>query len=262
MAKPQEKDEEQLKLEEEVKRLRRNIMQNVRRAKKRGYTFSDNYVPKLPQSITEGTLRKFQKYTSEHMYKHSVYVSTEGIKKEGVERKKEENVIRSQRSAETRKQHYQEQEIPNGEKPKVASSEPAPMQEVLLMNIEDLIWQIEFSWYDRSRLWTHSQGRRPLKDYKTDDASYMKAALETAIQTDGEQAVLERINANATTIYAILDQVLLGSGDKYHLESRDGVINSQVQKFAAIVKGSPITASESLLLTDMAEKQQGVLRVQ
>lgn len=251
-----QKDETQLELEKEVKRLRNNLMQNVRRARKRGYTFSDDYIPNLPKTITEGTLRKFQKYTPKHMYSHSVYTSPEGTVIQGLERKAEESKERAQRAAETRRTYYKEQETPKGEKPRIASQESAPVAKVLLMNIEDLTWQLEFSWYDRSRLWTHTAAKKSLEEYKHDDSNYMLNALRDAIATDGEEAVLERINNNATEIYAIIDQVLLGSGDKYHQDARDAVINAQVRKFARIVKGKPISASESLYLTDLAEKQQ------
>ena len=253
---PKAKDEAQLALEKEVKRLRKNLVRRVNYAKKKGYSFSEDYIPDLPKTITEGTLRKFSKYTPQHTLKHSVYISPTGTKQAGAERRKEEATERAKRVAKT---YYKNQEIPNGQKARVSSSEPAKVSRVLFMTIEDLMWQLEYSWYDRSRLWTHVHAGRTLESYKVSDSGYMKAALETAIAKDGEEAVLTRINDNAQAIYEIIDQVLLGSGDKYHQEARDGEISAQTQKFAAIIKGAPITQEESLYLTDLAERQQNFI---
>ena len=259
---PKDKDETQLALEQEVIRLRNNLMQNVRRAKNRGYTFSTNYVPNLPKKITEGTLRKFKKFTTEHMYKHSVYVSPEGTKQKGYERRAEEYSESAKKGAQTRMKYYKEAETPVGGPKKVPVETPASVAEVLLINIEDLMWQIEYSRYDRSIIWTHNVNKKPLEDYKKDDSNDMLAALKDAIAKDGKEVVLKRINEKATEIYEIINQVFLSSGDKYYKDARDAIINAQVQKFAKIVQGGPITAEQSMYFTEMAEKKQGYINPQ
>ena len=250
----QAKDETQKELEKEAKRLLRNIKRRVKSAQKRGYSFSTDYVPNLPKKVTEGTIRRLKKYTPEYQAKHSVYVSPTGVEISGTERKKQEYTERSKKAAETRKRHYKEAETR-----KAISDEPAPVAKVLFMTIEDLIWQISFSWYDRVQLWTHNKGKQSLEYFKTRDANYMIGALEQAIADSGEEAVLTRINNSATRIYEIIEMVLLGSGNKYYLESRDGEVNAKVQEFAEIVKGAPLTASENLYLTDLAESQQNFI---
>lgn len=242
------KSEKQKALEAEVKKARRSAQRRVRSLRKRGYTLPENIVPNLPKKITEATLRRMQGLDMKALYKKAVYVSPEGVSIKGFERRKEEQKETARKAAETRKRHLAETKVK-------AAPAPVSIAKVFFSAIEDLIWQIQYSWYDRARLWTHSTGSLSLESIKEHDADMMLNMLEKAIVEQGEEAVLKRINEKAPEIYEIIAIVLLASGDSYYQSALNGEVNNKVQEFGEIIKGSPLTASESEYFSSLGEKQ-------
>ena len=90
------------KLQEEYKRVRRNLLQKVRRAEKRGYIFESEVVPKIPKKITKGSINRLQKISSK-LYQKAEFLDVETgeilTSKEGRKLEKQ----RSRRKAQERK---------------------------------------------------------------------------------------------------------------------------------------------------------------
>lgn len=70
--KGKKKSENQLLLEAEYKRVRRNTRQNIRRLAARGYDVSAIQMPKIPEKITPGSIRRLQEL-NEKRYKLSTH---------------------------------------------------------------------------------------------------------------------------------------------------------------------------------------------
>lgn len=127
----------------------------------------------------------------------------------------------------------------------------APQEASFALNtIEDILYvidnrDIKESW------WAHK--RDPLGRYKEEDANRLRGVLDQAIAEQGREAVAARIAENAQDIGEMITQALQGSGDRYRENGREAV-NALVQKFAAILRGRPLTASESLELTEQGEE--------
>lgn len=267
-----EKTPEQQALEREVKKQRKRIQQFVRRAQKRGFSFPENIVPTLPKKITEKTLSRYKAMTPDSLYKKSVYIDYQGtfidskrVTIKGTERRKQERHIAAVRAAQTRQRYYEEKrrrelEYRNWDETYtdnyfITSDEesqqgygPAPTTQVkfVLNKIRELI----DSWTPRD-IWSIS-----LAELKRKDRDLLSSTFEGIIAREGENIVAERCEANAELLVSLVEQILYDSGDSYKSRGVDGV-NRQIQLFAQIIMGRPLTVQESMEFTDFAE-QTGV----
>lgn len=240
------KSEAQLELERKAKQHIRRVKRFIRAAEARGYTFPDSVVPKLPKRVTEATIRRLDKIRPDTLYKKAVYTSPEGVKVSGTKRRTQERSEQARRAAETRRRRFIEARNAapgiHGEPPQEAAFALATIEEILYV-IDNR--EIKESW------WKHK--RDPLGKYKEEDANRLRGVLEQAISEQGEEAVAARIAENAQAIGELITAALQGSGDRYRENGREAV-NALVQKFAAILRGRPLTASESLELTEQGEE--------
>lgn len=240
------KSEAQLELERQAKQHIRRIKRFIRSAEARGYTFPDSVVPKLPKRVTEATIRRLDKIRPDYLYKKAVYTSPEGVKVSGTKRRTQERSEQARKAAETRRRRFIEE---RNAAPGIKGE--APQEATFALNtIEDILYvidnrEIKESW------WAHK--RDPLGQYKEEDANRLRSVLEQAIAEQGRDAVAARIAENAQAIGELITQALQGSGDRYRENGREAV-NALVQKFAAILRGRPLTASESLELTEQGEE--------
>lgn len=74
--KVKEKSEQQILLEAEYRRVRRNTKQNIRRLAARGYDVSGIKVPKIPEKITPGSIRALERI-NEQRYPKAKFTITE-----------------------------------------------------------------------------------------------------------------------------------------------------------------------------------------
>lgn len=240
------KSEAQLELERQAKQHIRRIKRFIRSAEARGYTFPDSVVPKLPKRVTVATIRRLDKIRPATLYKKAVYTSPEGVQVSGTKRRTQERSEQARKAAETRRRRFIED---RGAAPGV-SGKPAQEAAFALNTIEEILYvidnrEIKESW------WKHT--RNPLGQYKEEDANRLRSVLEQAIAEQGLEAVAARIAENAQAIGELITQALQGSGDRYRENGREAV-NTLVQKFAAILRGRKLTASESLELTEQGEE--------
>ena len=72
--KKKNKSESQLSLEAEYRRVRKNLLKNVRSLSRRGYDVLDIKIPSIPQKITEGSIAKIESLNEKRYSKVSHYV--------------------------------------------------------------------------------------------------------------------------------------------------------------------------------------------
>lgn len=87
-------------LKEEYNRVRKNLLQNIRRMKERGFELPSKYVPQIPKKITEKSIARLKKL-NENRYKRAT--DRTGKKGTGEALRHKRYSERSKRSAETRK---------------------------------------------------------------------------------------------------------------------------------------------------------------
>lgn len=61
----------------EYNKQRKRIQSFLSRARKQGYIFDENVLPKIPQKITKSSVSRLAKLTPQELYKKAVYVSRE-----------------------------------------------------------------------------------------------------------------------------------------------------------------------------------------
>ena len=271
MAGPKKGTEEYKTLLAAVKHERRRIQQFVRRTTKRGYSFPSNAVPNIPKTVTEKTLERFKAITPETLYKKAIYVSPEGTRIKGTERKKQELSEASKKGAETKRRNYVQNllrmsreadralEAYREEYPELEpygsddfwsdyyeqyadGTAPTSETDTVLQQLESMInnWQPISGWSPS------------LVIFKTHDKNLLKSTLEGIIQRDGREAVAQRCQDNAEILVLIANQVLYGSGNDYKVRGVDGV-NQDIQLFATIIGGRSPTVAESMEFTAEAE---------
>ena len=240
------KSETQLERERQAKQHIRRVKRFIRSAEARGYTFPDSVVPKLPKRVTEATIRRLDSIRPAYLYKKAVYTSPEGVQVSGTKRRTQERSEQAQKAADTRRRRF----IEDRNAAPGIKGEPPQEAAFALNTIEDILYVID-NREIKEEWWKHK--RDPLGRYKEDDANRLRSVLEQAIAEEGRDAVAARIAENAQDIGELITQALQGSGDRYRENGREAV-NALVQKFAAILRGRRLTASESLELTEQGEE--------
>ena len=83
----------------------KRIKQFISRAEKRGYKFSEDVLPQRPKRVTQASVRKLAKLTSEKLYQKAVYggLASDGEIVQATEGVKLERSLRAKKAAETRK---------------------------------------------------------------------------------------------------------------------------------------------------------------
>lgn len=90
------------KVEQQYDKELNRIKRAKRDLEKRGYTVSENVIPKRPQKITAGSVRRLEKISKDYLYSHSVAISSEtGLTVSGTVRRTEE--LKSARNKSSRK---------------------------------------------------------------------------------------------------------------------------------------------------------------
>ena len=64
-------------LQQEYRKQRRRVQSFVSRAKKRGYQFIENIIPKIPKKITKASVERLKKLTPKKLYEKAEYVDIE-----------------------------------------------------------------------------------------------------------------------------------------------------------------------------------------
>ena len=91
-----------------------------------------------------------------------------------------------------------------------------------------------------------------LQRLKQNDVNLLVRLLDSAVEQDGIDAVAKRLQEHSEEIAAIMQKVMYESGGDYRTTGVHGM-QIELTKFAAILKGAPLDASESLYLTDLQE---------
>lgn len=241
---PKKGTDEYAKLMKDIRKERNRIQQFVRRASKRGYSFSENAVPSIPKNISEATLERFKAITKEKLYRKSVYVSPEGVTLKGTQRKKQEDSERRKQVEKTRKRYYDNAKRRDKRRAQKQGNNVAPTSETdtVLREIESMIenWQPSTAWSPAFII------------IKTHDKNLLKSTLNGVLAREGREAVAQRCQLHAEEVVAIANRVLYGSGNEYKVRGVEGV-NTDVQRFATIIGGRSPTVAESMTYTEEAE---------
>ena len=255
--------EEQALLDKEYQKQLRNLKRRIQRKVNAGYIVPDNIIPKRPKVINPESITNLTKRTGEYIARKSVYIMPTGKKIKGEERLKQERSERSKKAAETRKSYYEAQKEANNSStqrvseeannsliPQV-SNEPVYELETLFQKFIDIFE----SWVPED-IYSSNIFSEDLKTYKQRDKDRALGIINGAREQLGITQVAMNIQNNANRLNELAVKILYESGNKYHLDSRNGEINLALNELTAILYGRSLTVSESLRLTEISESNE------
>lgn len=247
-------------------KTRRKLLQkNKRRVRdltKRGYTIDTAWV----ESLSSKTASQLSRISMDTVYRHATkQVGGKTIR--GTTARKKERKASAKKAAATRlkraRDAFYEGRTDGGT---VGAQADYPHEaDNVLANVADLAesWQESAAdlaargKYDSVRAdllsWTpSSRWSNDLQRLKQNDVNLLIRLLDSAVEQDGINEVAKRLQAHSEEVAAIMQKVMFDSGSDYR---NTGVHGMQVEitKFATILKGAPLDASESLYLTDLQE---------
>lgn len=206
----------------------RRLHQFLRRAEKRGFSFPANIIPKQPKRITIKSVQRLQKLTPEKLYKKATYIEpATGKVVTGEQGRK----LERQRAA-------RKSRLPKPPKAKSVAinvpSYPVASYEIL-NNIRESIaaWAPAANYTDY------------FKQLKERDKNVLQNMLNGAIRQEGEDEIARRLEASASEVTAIIEEVLYGSN-----EDR---IQGDFSRFSNILWGRSLTNDESKILAESLE---------
>lgn len=211
-----------LTLKQQYKKELKRIERFIHRASKRGFTFSDDAVPKMPKRVTQKALLKVKQISPEELYKKSSYISpgTHEVLT-GTEGRKRERSAAAKKSARTRKMRAN-QGLSRGSLPSAS--------DVILSSIEEIIsqWQPLSTWSEQ------------FADIKRADKDITASILAGAIARDGKDTVAKRCESAAVDMIGLVYYIIYGeSGDK-----KDMGVQAEIAVFMQYVTGGTLSQDE------------------
>ena len=96
-----------------------------------------------------------------------------------------------------------------------------------------------------------------LSSIKEQEKNSLQSMLDGAIASEGEEAVAQRLEANATEAIALADEILYGSGDKEgNFRDARTQINEDKVRFSTLITGRILSIEERKNLEEEAESTE------
>ena len=247
-------------------KTRRKLLQkNKRRVRdltKRGYTVDTAWI----ESLSSKTVGQLSRISMDTVYRHATK-QVGGKTTRGTTARKKERKASAKKAAATRLKHarnkFYEGRTDGGT---VDAQADYPHEaDNVVGNVTDLAksWQESAAdlaargKYDSVKsdlsTWTpSSQWSNDLQRLIQNDVNLLVRLLDSAVEQDGIDAVAKRLQEHSEEIAAIMQKVMYESGGDYRTTGVHGM-QIELSKFATILKGAPLDASESLYLTDLQE---------
>lgn len=247
-------------------KTRRKLLQKnkrrVRELTKRGYTVDTAWV----ESLSAKTAGQLSRISMDTVYRHATK-QVAGKTTRGTTARKKERKASAKKAAATRlkraRDNFYSDRTDGGS---VGAQADYPYEaDNVVGNVTDLAksWQESAAdlaargKYDSVKsdlsTWTpSSQWSNDLQRLKQNDVNLLVRLLDSAVEQDGIDAVAKRLQEHSEEIAAIMQKVMYESGGDYRTTGVHGM-QIELSKFATILKGAPLDASESLYLTDLQE---------
>ena len=247
-------------------KTRRKLLQkNKRRVRdltKRGYTVDTAWA----ESLSSKTVGQLSRISMDTVYRHATK-QVGGKTTRGTTARKKERKASAKKAAATRlkraRDNFYSDRTDGGS---VGAQADYPREaDNVVGNVTDLAksWQESAAdlaareKYDgvKSDLSTwapSSQWSSDLQRLKQNDVNLLVRLLDSAVEQDGIDAVAKRLQEHSEEIAAIMQKVMYESGGDYRTTGVHGM-QIEITRFATILKGAPLDASESLYLTDLQE---------
>lgn len=240
-----------LSVQKEYKRELNRIKRLVKSARKKGYRFEVDPLPKEVKTPTTKSVARLQKITPQTIYAKTTYYDP--ILQQRVSGAEERRLIRSRAAkaaAVTRaKAHYPSYKgdisptLSTSTSVTSGADNPPSIYTDIAANLSDLISK----WQPLER-WTHG-----FDEVKRKDRNTLQRIWENALNNLDKRLLFARLEENADEIMRLAWNILYGnSGNK-----KDEEYITDLTAFAAILQGSPIDMKQSAELEELNENLLG-----
>lgn len=233
----------------------------IRRLESRGYIFSPNLVPEKPYNVKREDIEYLKGITSKTIYHYGEYHDPQtgqivtGVEGRRLERSRAgkkgyQTRIRNEQERERKKQDEERKKRKEQErkkkpkKPKEPEPEPGGIDNIPVASHE-IIENVR----EEIRKWSPSTGWTEFfSEAKARDKNILENMFEGAIRQEGEDVIAARLEAHATEVIALVQEILYGSGGK------DGnQIQNDFARFSQILLDRSLTVDESIELAEAQE---------
>lgn len=226
------RSEKEKSLVKEYNKQRSRLKAAVKRAEKRGYSFSD-FIPGPKYVVTKSEVERLKRIKGQEFYKYGKYYDLKEHKYiSGIARKKQEQKAAAQKAAQTRLKK-------RTSSTRTEAGQPPNDVDDVLQYLFELIanWKPDVRWSKR------------FAEIKEHDKNVMANAIRGAINDLGERQVARNCQAHAAEVKELAWNICYGnSGDK-----KDRETNADIVKLVAIIRGRALTPDESKELQDIAD---------
>lgn len=226
------RSEKEKALVKEYNKQRSRLKAAVKRAEKRGYSFSD-FIPEPKYVVTKSEVERLKRIKGQEFYKYGKYYDIKQHKYiSGIERKKQEQKAAARKAAETRKRRKNFVDLGyRGPEPDDADDVLQYLFELVAGWRADIRWSASFS------------------EIKNRDKNIMANIIKGAINDIGKQQVARNCQAHAAEIKELAWYICYG----YSGSDRDRNTNADIVKLSTIIRGRSLTPDESKELQDIAD---------
>lgn len=226
------RSEKEKSLVKEYNKQRSRLKAAIKRAEKRGYSFSD-FIPGPKYVVTKSEVERLKRIKGQEFYKYGKYYDIKQHKYiSGIERKKQEQKIAARKAAETRKRRKNFVDLGyRGPEPDDADDVLQYLFELVAGWRPDVRWSASFS------------------EIKNRDKNIMANIIKGAINDIGKQQVARNCQAHAAEIKELAWYICYG----YSGSDRDRNTNADIVKLSTIIRGRSLTPDESKELQDIAD---------
>ena len=216
---------------QEYNKQRKRLKAAVKRAEKRGYSFT-NFIPESKRTVTKSEVERLKRIKGQEFYKYGKYYDLKEHQYiSGIARKKQEQKAAARKAAETRLKRTTSTRTEAGQPPNDVDDVLQYLFELIANWKPDMRWSTRFA------------------EIKEHDKNVMANAIRGAINDIGERQVARNCQANAAEVKDLAWYICYG----YSGSNKDRNTNADIVKLVAIIRGRALTPDESKELQDIAD---------
>lgn len=278
---------------DEYRKERKRVRDFISRARRKGEIIPADVLPPIPKRITQGSINRLKKLTAKALHeKATTYINTvtgevlpegstvvkqrreikkakekekkdlekelEELKKKMKELEKENEELKKELEKQKEKEEPEKPEEPEEPKDRGFHGAPGKPEEP-----EDEPVDIDTKTYEtileEINQWDPLSGWSPsLAAAKEDDVNILRSILEGAIQSQGFENVMKRLNDHASEVAELTEKILYAYGPGESYDAGIAMVQECLTRFTEILYGGMLDAEQTRSIVDDVENHRNV----
>lgn len=273
---------------DEYRKERKRVRDFISRARRKGEIIPSDVLPPIPKRITQGSINRLKKLTAKALHeKATTYINTvtgevlpegstvvkqrreikkskekekrdlekelEELKKKMEELEKENEELKKELKKKKEKEEIDEEpEEPDDHDEPVKQQKPEKTDEPV-----DIDTKTYETILDEINQWDGLSGWSPsLAAAKEDDVNVLRSILDGAIQSQGFENVMKRLNDNAAEVAALTEKILYSYGPGQSYDAGVAMVQECLTRFTEILYGGMLDAEQTRAIVDDVENHR------